>query len=163
MNIKDIVNRDIVNLTNCEQEPIHIPGSIQPHGFLTAITKDSHIVEYCSGNIFDYTGINYTDVLGRKFEDVFRQEALVSLMAYIDKGQMLSSTLLKLTLAGHDFVCTVHERDNMYIIEAEPASIAHKDPSYEYDQTKQFLDYMHDTHTLKELCQIVTKDISDIT
>lgn len=37
MNIKDIVNRDLVTLTNCEHEPIHIPGSIQPHGFLIPI------------------------------------------------------------------------------------------------------------------------------
>jgi len=33
MKIKDIINRDLVTLTNCDQEPIHIPGKIQPHGF----------------------------------------------------------------------------------------------------------------------------------
>ena len=26
--------RDTVDLTNCDVEPIHIPGSIQPHGCL---------------------------------------------------------------------------------------------------------------------------------
>ena len=26
-----------VDLTNCDREPIHIPGSIQPHGFLLAV------------------------------------------------------------------------------------------------------------------------------
>lgn len=163
MNIKDIVNRDIVNLTNCEQEPIHIPGSIQPHGFLTAIREDSHIIEFCSGNIEEYTGLAYTSVIGKKFEDVFGNEVLKALKTYVDDGLMLSSTLLKATISDKNFLCTVHNRDGLYIIEAEPASIAQKDASYEYEQTKQFLDYMHDTHTLKELCQLVAKGTRDIT
>ena len=54
MKIRDIVNRDIVNLTNCEQEPIHIPGSIQPHGFLLGLNDQSFIIEYCSGNVEEF-------------------------------------------------------------------------------------------------------------
>ena len=41
MNIKDIVNRDVVNLENCEDEAIHIPGLIQPHGILMSVAKTS--------------------------------------------------------------------------------------------------------------------------
>ena len=29
-----------VDLTNCDREPIHIPGSIQPHGALLAFMPD---------------------------------------------------------------------------------------------------------------------------
>ncbi|MFC5390370.1 hypothetical protein ACFPH9_13330 [Brevundimonas bullata] len=28
-----------VDLTNCDREPIHIPGAIQPIGFLVALTR----------------------------------------------------------------------------------------------------------------------------
>lgn len=31
-----------VDLTNCDREPIHIPGTIQAHGFLLALTADVH-------------------------------------------------------------------------------------------------------------------------
>jgi len=34
-------SEETVNLTNCDREPIHIPGSIQPHGALLAIGPDS--------------------------------------------------------------------------------------------------------------------------
>ena len=30
-----------VDLTNCEDEPIHIPGAIQPHGLLLAVDPDT--------------------------------------------------------------------------------------------------------------------------
>jgi light-regulated signal transduction histidine kinase (bacteriophytochrome) len=46
MKIKDIVNRDLVNLTNCEHEPIHIPGSIQPHGFLLGLKTGDLSIDF---------------------------------------------------------------------------------------------------------------------
>jgi two-component system, chemotaxis family, sensor kinase Cph1 len=62
MKIKDIVNRDIVNLSNCDQEPIHIPGSIQPFGFLLAFGDDLNI-EFCSGNIGLFTDHSHESIL----------------------------------------------------------------------------------------------------
>ena len=71
MKIKDIVNREIVNLTNCESEPIHIPGSIQPHGFLVAARSNDHIIEFCSGNVFEFTGVRHEQLLGKKLDVLF--------------------------------------------------------------------------------------------
>jgi chemotaxis family two-component system sensor kinase Cph1 len=42
-----------VDLTNCDKEPIHIPGQVQSHGFLIAIDKD-HIIRFYSENIYSY-------------------------------------------------------------------------------------------------------------
>jgi ferritin-like metal-binding protein YciE len=39
-----------IDLTNCDREPIHIPGKVQEHGVLIAIDKDFKIA-YCSENI----------------------------------------------------------------------------------------------------------------
>ena len=33
-----------VDLTNCDREPIHVPGSVQPFGFLLALVSDFSIV-----------------------------------------------------------------------------------------------------------------------
>lgn len=163
MQIKDIVNRDIVNLTNCEQEPIHIPGSIQPHGFLLGLKENSFVIDYCSANSQEYIGLGHTALLGRSIEDVFGTGTATSVKDYIAEGQMLSSSLLKLTLEGKDFLCTVHNSDTTYILEAEPVSNNDKKVSDVYDQTSQFLLYMHDTHTLKELCQLVANGTREIT
>jgi chemotaxis family two-component system sensor kinase Cph1 len=57
MNITDIVNRDVVNLTNCESEPIHIPGTIQPHGFLLGLKTENHIIDFCSANSKNFIGL----------------------------------------------------------------------------------------------------------
>lgn len=163
MKIKDIVNRDIVNLTNCEQEPIHIPGSIQPHGFLLGLQQDTFIIEYCSANTAQYINLFHTQLLGADFETVFGASAAQPLKEYISGNKMLSSSLLNVTLLGVDFLCTVHLSNGIYVLEAEPVNLQIKKASEMYNQTSQFLSYMHDTHTLKELCQLVATGTREIT
>lgn len=39
MNQNDFLFYPPVDLTNCDKEPIHIPGSIQPHGILFVLQE----------------------------------------------------------------------------------------------------------------------------
>jgi light-regulated signal transduction histidine kinase (bacteriophytochrome) len=54
-----------VDLTNCDREPIHIPGSIQPIGFLIALSSD-WIVARVSRNIGDFFDAAPDDLIGRR-------------------------------------------------------------------------------------------------
>jgi hypothetical protein len=40
-----------VDLTNCEREPIHIPGSIQPHGVLLVLKEPELLNHYWFGMV----------------------------------------------------------------------------------------------------------------
>ena len=162
MKIKDIVNRDIVNLTNCEHEPIHIPGSIQPHGFLIGVTSDSNIIDFCSGNCVDYTGITHQQFLGKSFESVFGKTVAGNLESYIENDSPLTSPLI-ITLKENHFFCSVHKSDNIYIIEAEPLIEDDKKLPNTYEQTRQFLSYIEQTKTLQQLCDLVAKGTREIT
>lgn len=46
-----------VNLTNCDREPIHIPGSIQPHGCLLACDMAVSIVQRHSANAAEFLSL----------------------------------------------------------------------------------------------------------
>lgn len=56
---------DEVDLLLCAQEPIHIPGSIQPHGCLLAIDAATGKVLQVSANSLDWLGVAPDDLLGR--------------------------------------------------------------------------------------------------
>lgn len=163
MKIRDIVNRDIVNLTNCEFEPIHIPGSIQPHGFLLGIKSENWKIDYCSGNISQYIPLEYTEVLNQDFNILFGDKQQEQVADYISQNLLLSSSPLKLRLMEKDFLCTIHKSDEIYILEAELFPESNKKLADVYDQTSQFLSYMNETHTLKELCNMVAKGTREIT
>jgi chemotaxis family two-component system sensor kinase Cph1 len=163
MKIKDIVNRDIVNLTNCEHEPIHIPGSIQPHGFLLGVRASDFTVDYCSANTSEYLGVTPAQLLSKSFAAIFSDAELSKIKEYIAKELLLSSTPLRLNLGGSDYLCTIHLSETIYVIEAEPVVEAQKIQADVYNQTSQFLTYMHDTYSLKELCAMVAKGTREVT
>ncbi|RZJ69705.1 ATP-binding protein [Flavobacterium sp.] len=161
MKIKDIVNREIVNLTNCEHEPIHIPGSIQPHGFLLGLKSDNFNIDFCSANTIDYIHTPHGELLGKSFDAAFGDEQLQKLKDYLSHAMW--SSPLKLDFGGSTFGCTVHKSDATFIVEAEPIAYNELPMSSIYDQTSQFLSYMNETHTLKELCQLVAEGTREIT
>jgi chemotaxis family two-component system sensor kinase Cph1 len=52
------------DLTNCDQEPIHIPGKIQSHGFLIGIDQQ-FIITYCSDNVSKFLPAEPAMLLGK--------------------------------------------------------------------------------------------------
>src|SRR6056297_306282 len=59
-----------VTLTDCDREPIHIPGSIQPHGALIAFDPESHEVIQWAGDLEGLLGIGPRDVAGMSLRDL---------------------------------------------------------------------------------------------
>ncbi len=59
-----------VDLTNCEREPIHVPGSIQPRGVLLVVSDPDLVVEQVSENLGRLTGMPWQEALGRPLAEV---------------------------------------------------------------------------------------------
>ena len=163
MNIKDIVNRDAVNLTNCDQEPIHIPGSIQPHGFLLAMNADTLIIDYCSGNIAEYIGITYEQCLGKPLGGIFGAGAAQQFLTYMSGPRHAVIPPLLMQLNGRELLCSAYRSEDLYIAEFETAEQASADISAVYNQTIQFVSYMERSVTLKDLCSRVADETRAIT
>ncbi len=64
-----------VDLTNCDREPIHILGAIQPIGFLLALTADWMIAR-ASANTIDFLGLAPADLFGKPLQQVFSARAV---------------------------------------------------------------------------------------
>lgn len=163
MKIRDIVNRDIVNLTNCDQEPIHIPGSIQPQGFLLAINKTSQNIDFCSGNIHQFTGIRHEQVLSKKLDVLLTEEQLGSLEAYIATHTAAFAMPLEMQLNNNALSISIHTSGNHYILEFESSTIPSADLSAFYNQTRHFVSYMEKSTSLQTLCQGVADETRAIT
>lgn len=156
--IRDIVNRDIVNLINCEHEPIHIPGSIQPHGFLMALALDSDRIEFCSGNVFSYISVGHGELLGNHFSAIFGN-VLQDLEEDFHKGRNLPHSV---AINGKLFQCSLHSNGTQRILECEPEMEVPQLVSI-YNQTVDFLSYMNGTSTLREMCDLIVKGMREMT
>ncbi|HVX51018.1 MAG TPA: ATP-binding protein [Chitinophagaceae bacterium] len=64
------VNNPMTDLSNCDKEPIHIPGKIQPHGFLLAVNKTTWLIDFTSANTKQFTGLEPGQLLGKSLADI---------------------------------------------------------------------------------------------
>lgn len=54
-----------ITTENCEREPIHIPGSVQPHGALLVVNAEGGQVLQASENLPAFLGVGAPEALGR--------------------------------------------------------------------------------------------------
>ena len=59
-------------LEECEREPIHTPGAIQPHGVLLVVEEPSLRLVQASVNASEKLGLFDEVLLGRSLESLFR-------------------------------------------------------------------------------------------
>ena len=72
-----------VDLTNCDREPIHIPGSVQPFGFLLGLQSDFTVC-MASENVADYLGRDCADILQRPVDEVLSKARSTAIRARVD-------------------------------------------------------------------------------
>jgi light-regulated signal transduction histidine kinase (bacteriophytochrome)/CheY-like chemotaxis protein len=118
-----------VDLTNCDREPIHIPGSIQPHGCMLVCDVNAGVVLRHSTNAGEILGLD-GDINGRSIEDV-----LGGPIAHEIRNSLIVSTetrpslLLGTRLAtGRVVDIAAHTYKSSTILEFEPAETAHARP-----------------------------------
>lgn len=68
----------VVDVTNCDREPIHIPGSVQSHGFLAAVNNKDATIRYASENVNTFTGLEAAQVLGQSFAWLMQEGKITS-------------------------------------------------------------------------------------
>lgn len=56
---------EAADLTNCDREPIHIPGEIQPYGVLIALSQPDWIITQISQNTDEHLGRSIETLLGK--------------------------------------------------------------------------------------------------
>ena len=67
-----------VDLTNCDREPIHQLGAIQPIGFMLVLTADWQISNV-SANIGEFLDVDRHDLIGRSAADILSKQAIHAL------------------------------------------------------------------------------------
>lgn len=160
MTIKDITNKDNVNLQNCDQEPIHIPGTIQPHGFLLGIDKTTGIIKFCSGNSSTYIDIPYETLLDKAISEIFKNDPdSIQRLFLVPVGKVTS---VKYSLSGKDVHLIAHSTANFLIIEVEPIHPEAMATDL-VDLSSDFVASMEETQSLKELCDLVAVSIKRVT
>jgi len=77
------VTPQTVDLTNCDREPIHIPGSIQPHAAMLVLREPDLTIIQASLNTTEKLGLPHSEILGAPLARFISAEDLAYLQARV--------------------------------------------------------------------------------
>lgn len=107
-----------VDLSNCDKEPIHIIGRIQPHGLLFILNRDTLAVEQVSENIGGFLEVEADKLAGNTLAVLTTPEEYAVLVEVLRKDVQQEVQLLQ--LQGKQFFGFIHESEGSLVVECEP-------------------------------------------
>lgn len=109
-----------VDLDTCAQEPIQIPGAIQPHGALFAWREPELVCTQASANAATLLGDASAEPLGRGMAEVLGETLYQQIRAALDAGDPALSSPLPTEIGGRRFDTLLHRHDGVLVVELEP-------------------------------------------
>lgn len=109
---------DALDLTACDREPIHIPGSVQPHGVLMVADRDNLIVSHGAGDIEGLLGVD--DWQGRALGDLVGDETAARVARLVESSASGGFAGQAKGEGGRVFDVHTHVSGEYVIVEIEP-------------------------------------------
>ncbi len=102
-----------LDLSSCDREPIHIPGAVQPHGFLLALDGEG-TVQIISESAAAYLGRCPAEIFGRHLGHLFGEATGAALSAGLAEGMLSTATrlLVNIEVLGRRFEVVAHRPPN---------------------------------------------------
>ncbi|MEN9518126.1 MAG: hypothetical protein RLZZ381_714 [Cyanobacteriota bacterium] len=162
----NIVTVPPVDLTNCDREPISIPGAIQPHGVLLVLHSTLEIVQV-SSNTLELLGYQPQDLLGQPLSDLFNFKQIANIRQCL-AGDFENVNPLSLSIKREkkllQFEGILHRQDESILLELEPKKIQKKVDFIDfYQQVRGTISKIQKPTTLPQMCQAIVSEVRRIT
>jgi light-regulated signal transduction histidine kinase (bacteriophytochrome) len=159
----DAAQNDI-DLTACDREPIHVVGSVQPHGFLLALDLPALRIVQASANAPAAAPVGAT--LDRAFP-----ELAAVVRRYLDGGRWndgatyLRTVTLGSGSARQAYEVAAHRVDGLVVLELEETADLSGDSGLDAltPRLRAFVERLHAARSVEDLCQLLAEDIRHVT
>ena len=154
------------DLTDCDREPIHIPGAIQPHGLLIAFTDDLRTVA-ASENLPDFAGLQ----LGRDPRTADRGTA----RCRYRQPSAPRRCSIRMAIAGSpvpirfarrketEFTGLWHRHDGLIVLEVEAPEHETSESHAFFSRTSGAIRRLQAAQTLEAACAAAAREVREIT
>ena len=124
------MNKFSVDLTNCDKEPIHIPGKVQSHGFLIAIDKIDLTITYISENTSLFLNEAAKDLLNKPVSILsshIKQDPALNVADLLNIGIIRKSfdaiSPHPVEINGNPFYLIINASTKDWLLEFEPVTL----------------------------------------
>jgi chemotaxis family two-component system sensor kinase Cph1 len=146
-------------LLRCADEPIAIPGAVQPHGALVAVTETDLAAVVASANAAEFFG---RPVAGSSL-DALLDEADTARLRVGLAGDLAEVNPLRVQLAGAEVDLVLHRADGLLLTEWERVQGAEQAGAAWHRRLLTVLQRLSAAATLDELTEVLARDVRALT
>jgi light-regulated signal transduction histidine kinase (bacteriophytochrome) len=161
MTIRNIRFTSYTTVSNCESEPIHVPGSIQPFGVLLAVNIHTYTVDFCSANTGEFLGLPASDVLGKALKDIVGVDQWKNLHQHIKENNPEQIYILTYNSVLYDI--SSYRQGDLVLLEIERSAQTGVSLPDLFEQSKNFVSYLGKSDSLQGLCTHVAEQVRMVT
>ncbi|HTV25745.1 MAG TPA: ATP-binding protein [Polyangiaceae bacterium] len=154
-----------VDLSNCDREPIHISGAVQPHGVLLVLAPDSLDILQLSRNTDAWFGLSWQELLGSNASRLFGAETLRRLREITTRDEpRIINPLRATTVGGRVLSASVHRASEGVLVELEDAAVD-EGPAFREFQTRARLGLARLQHAVGvvDMCVEAARELRGLT
>lgn len=167
MSTSELLPGEKVDLTNCEREPIHIPGSIQPHGAMLVLSEPELLIVQVSENTREHFGVLPDELLGQPLARLTGLEEVERLREDVLRIDLEATPRylppLAMGMVGTVFQRILHRYQGVLILECEPRQEGAGTQLDLYPQLKASLTRLERTSSVREFCQRAAEQVRAFT
>ncbi|BAT54167.1 multi-sensor hybrid histidine kinase [Nostoc sp. NIES-3756] len=177
MKASDLALSEKFDITNCDREPIHIPGLIQPHGVLIVLQAPELKIIQASENTNAVFGLSAESLIGKHLSYLILPEQVSNIQSFLTHEDQVFIQLLRINhqildsnpeiaglLESVLFLSVLHRCEDVLILELEPqVSKATNNYLESYQLLEKAINNIRNSTTLAELYQNITHELRQIT
>ncbi|UOQ53955.1 ATP-binding protein [Hymenobacter cellulosivorans] len=154
-----------ITLTNCDREPIHIPGSVQPYGFLLCLNPETQQVVHASENTLALIGVPAEDLVGQRLDRVLGPATIAEINELLptltEVTRLIGARLTSVTNEPF-YKIILHCFDGLLWLEFEPVAETAVS-AVDLPSLNLALGQMLGAGSVPEFCQLAVEQVRDIT
>jgi chemotaxis family two-component system sensor kinase Cph1 len=154
------------DITNCDREPIHIPGAILPHGVLLVLDRDTLEVLQAAGDVPGLLGMSLQALLGRTVETLLNPTQIAYLRRLSDEQALttprhLLDPVLRVQ-ADQPLDASLHRWGNTLVLEFEAADTGDRFAADPLAAVQDMVSGFDAAPSLQALCHLAAERVRDV-
>lgn len=154
------------DLTSCDREPIHIPGSILPHGAMLVLDPATLEVMQAAGDTIGLLGWPLEQFLGQPVTVLFRPDQIANLRVLAEKFTLanprhLLDPLLRV-VPDRALDASIHRSGGSLVLEFEAADLSDRFAADPLAGVQEMIRGFDAPGSLQSLCQIAAERVRGV-
>jgi light-regulated signal transduction histidine kinase (bacteriophytochrome) len=165
--MNSIVDAEVrTDLTNCDREPIHIPGAILPHGAMLVMDADTLDILQVAGDVTGLLGATQDALLGHSAAVIFRPQQIESLRTMSATFPLLKPRHLldpQMRVASDQPLdASLHRSGDALILEFEAADDGERFYADPLAAVQEMVAGLDEASSIVALCQMAAERVREV-